>query len=95
MRAEQIILEASSTMITHVTEDTKQMARERIEAGYAMQNNFIILPDDVEQIALIEAEATPYNYPFKLLFNDAPPAKHRPSRSQSRPLALSLGMLMA
>ncbi|MDX0566228.1 phage minor head protein [Sinorhizobium medicae] len=34
-RAEQIIREASSTMITHVTEDTKQMARERIEAGYA------------------------------------------------------------
>ncbi|RVG41675.1 hypothetical protein CN224_35310, partial [Sinorhizobium meliloti] len=29
----------------------------------------------VGQIALIEAEATPYNYPFKLLFNDAPPAK--------------------
>ncbi|RVJ40806.1 hypothetical protein [Sinorhizobium medicae] len=41
----------------------------------SMQNNFIILPDDVGQIALIEAEATPYNYPFKLLFNDAPPAK--------------------
>ncbi|WP_234895018.1 head morphogenesis protein [Sinorhizobium meliloti] len=34
-RAEQIILEAPSTMITHVTEDTKQMARERIEAGQA------------------------------------------------------------
>ncbi|MDX1188067.1 head morphogenesis protein [Sinorhizobium medicae] len=34
-RAEQIIRETSSTMITHVTEDTKQMARERIEAGYA------------------------------------------------------------
>ncbi|WP_027991938.1 hypothetical protein [Sinorhizobium meliloti] len=41
----------------------------------SMQNNFIILPDDIGQIALIEAEATPYNYPFKLLFNDAPPAK--------------------
>ncbi|MDP9630084.1 UNVERIFIED_ORG: hypothetical protein J2W85_002145 [Ensifer adhaerens] len=34
-RAEQIIRERSSQLITHVTEDTKQMARERIEAGYA------------------------------------------------------------
>lgn len=40
----------------------------------SMQNNFIILPDDPGQIALIAAEATPYNYPFKITFDDAPPA---------------------
>lgn len=34
-RAEAIIRELSSTLITAVTEDTKQMAREKIEAGYA------------------------------------------------------------
>lgn len=34
-RAEAIIRELSSTRITAVTEDTKQMAREKIEAGYA------------------------------------------------------------
>ncbi|WP_426235869.1 hypothetical protein [Pararhizobium sp. DWP1-1-3] len=39
----------------------------------SMQNNFIILPTDTGQIALIAAEATDYNYPFKLAFDDAPP----------------------
>lgn len=39
----------------------------------SMQNNFIILPTDTGQLALIAAEATDYNYPFKLLFDDAPP----------------------
>lgn len=34
-RAEAIIRELSSTRITAVTEDTKKMAREKIEAGYA------------------------------------------------------------
>lgn len=34
-RADAIIRELSSTRITAVTEDTKQMAREKIEAGYA------------------------------------------------------------
>ncbi|KSV95380.1 head morphogenesis protein SPP1 gp7 [Sinorhizobium sp. GL28] len=34
-RAEQIIREQSSKLITHVTKDTKQMAREAIHAGYA------------------------------------------------------------
>ncbi|MCM2293033.1 hypothetical protein NAC44_11940 [Allorhizobium sp. BGMRC 0089] len=41
----------------------------------SMQNNFIILPTDPGQIAMIAAEATDYNYPFKILFDDAPPVK--------------------
>ncbi|MHC2298148.1 hypothetical protein [Rhizobium mongolense] len=41
----------------------------------SMQNNFIILPDDAGQIALIAAEATDYNYPFKMTFDDARPVK--------------------
>ena len=41
----------------------------------SMQNNFIILPNDAGQIALIAAEKTDYNYPFKIAFDDAPPAK--------------------
>ncbi|MEX2739914.1 hypothetical protein AB3480_00445 [Rhizobium mongolense] len=41
----------------------------------SMQNNFIILPDDAGQIALIAAEATDFNYPFKMTFDDAPPVK--------------------
>src|SRR6478609_7593526 len=31
----------------------------------SMQNNFIVLPTDPGQIALIAAENTDYNYPFK------------------------------
>lgn len=41
----------------------------------SMQNNFVILPEDAGQIALIAAEKTDYNYPFKLAFDDTPPAK--------------------
>jgi hypothetical protein len=41
----------------------------------SMQNNFIILPSDTGQIAMIAAEATDFNYPFKLAFDDAPPVK--------------------
>ncbi|TQX91319.1 hypothetical protein EQW76_00870 [Rhizobium sp. rho-13.1] len=40
----------------------------------SMQNNFIILPNDVGQIAMIAAENTDYNYPFRIVFDDAPPA---------------------
>ncbi|WP_311272177.1 MULTISPECIES: hypothetical protein [unclassified Rhizobium] len=39
----------------------------------SMQNNFIILPEDVGQIALIAASESPYNYPFRIRFDDAPP----------------------
>lgn len=39
----------------------------------SMQNNFIVLPDDVGQIALIAASQTAYNYPFRIRFDDAPP----------------------
>ncbi|NNU66529.1 hypothetical protein G9X67_14720 [Rhizobium sp. WYCCWR 11152] len=41
----------------------------------SMQNNFIILPNDPGQIAMIAAENTDFNYPFKIAFDDAPPPK--------------------
>ncbi|MCS0459536.1 hypothetical protein [Rhizobium favelukesii] len=41
----------------------------------SMQNNFIVLPTDPGQIALIAAEATDFNYPFKIAFDDAPAPK--------------------
>lgn len=41
----------------------------------SMQNAFAIQPSDAGQIALIAAEASSSNYPFKLLFNDAPAVK--------------------
>lgn len=37
----------------------------------SMQNQFAVLPTDAGQIALIAAEATRNNYPFKIEFDDA------------------------
>lgn len=40
-----------------------------------MQNNFAILPADDGQTALKAAARTRYNYPFKIEWDDAPPAR--------------------
>jgi len=40
----------------------------------SMQNQFLILPDDDGQLALIAAENTSFNYPFRIVHDDAPPA---------------------
>ncbi|QIG70408.1 putative tail protein [Rhizobium phage RHph_N28_2] len=64
---------------TLITEDVISQGRTLKAKGTrnagSMQNNFIILPNDPGQIALIAAESTDFNYPFKLAFDDAPPAK--------------------
>lgn len=44
----------------------------------SMQNNFIVLPTDAGQIALIAAETVDDNFPFKIAFDDASPAKSSP-----------------
>lgn len=44
----------------------------------SMQNNFIVQSADPGQIALIAAEATDFNYPFKIEFDDAPPTGTAP-----------------
>ncbi|MEY9719761.1 hypothetical protein ABIA22_002251 [Sinorhizobium fredii] len=41
----------------------------------SMQNSFTIQPSDAGQLALIAAEASSSNFPFKMLFNDAPAVK--------------------
>lgn len=45
----------------------------------SMSNNFVIQPSDPGQIALIAAEATDYNYPFKIEFDDAPASGSAPT----------------
>ncbi|SOC45766.1 hypothetical protein SAMN05892877_117155 [Rhizobium subbaraonis] len=50
----------------------------------SMQNNFIVLPTDTGQLALIAAEATDYNYPFKIVFDDAPPTGSAPTPSEAK-----------
>jgi hypothetical protein len=37
-----------------------------------MQNKFAVSATDSGQLAMIAAEATAYNYPFRIVFNDAP-----------------------
>lgn len=38
----------------------------------SMTNKFAVIPDDAGQLALIAAEATNSNYPFKITYDDAP-----------------------
>lgn len=66
----------TATLITEAVISQKRdlKAKGTRNAG-SMQNNFIILPEDDGQLALIAAEATEQNYPFKIEFDDAPPAK--------------------
>ncbi|WSH67103.1 hypothetical protein U8Q05_12105 [Rhizobium ruizarguesonis] len=66
----------SATLITEavISQGRDLKAKGTRNAG-SMQNNFIILPNDPGQIALIAAENTDYNYPFKIAFDDAPPPK--------------------
>lgn len=45
----------------------------------SMQNSFIVLPNDVGQLALLAAENSPYNFPFKIEFDDTPPTGSDPS----------------
>ncbi|WP_430256551.1 hypothetical protein [Neorhizobium sp. DAR64872/K0K18] len=40
----------------------------------SMANNFLVLPTDAGQLAMIAAAQTDYNYKFKLLMDDAAPA---------------------
>lgn len=63
---------------TLITESAINRGRD-IKAGGtknagSMQNQFLILPDDDGQIALIAAENTRHNYPFRIIHDDAPPA---------------------
>jgi len=63
----------TATLITEAVISAKRdlKAKGTRNAG-SMQNNFIILPTDPGQIALIAAEATEHNYPFKIEFDDEP-----------------------
>ncbi|PDT55033.1 MULTISPECIES: hypothetical protein [Sinorhizobium] len=66
----------AATLITEaVISSGRDLKAKGTRNAGSMQNNFIILPTDAGQIALIAAEKTDYNYPFKLAFDDAPPAK--------------------
>lgn len=50
----------------------------------SMQNQFAVLPTDAGQIALLAAEATRNNYPFKIEFDDAADGPSSPAPQPSR-----------
>lgn len=68
---------------TLITESAINRGRDIKAAGTknagSMQNQFLILPTDVGQIALIAAANTSYNFPFKIEFDDAPPTGSAPA----------------
>jgi hypothetical protein len=68
---------------TLITESIISSARDIKAKGTrnagSMQNNFIIMPTDPGQIALIAAENSPHNFPFKIEFDDAPPTGTAPT----------------
>ncbi|WP_017993945.1 hypothetical protein [Rhizobium leguminosarum] len=64
---------------TLISEDIINSGRTLKAAGTrnagSMQNSFIVQPLDPGQIAMIAASETPYNYPFRVRFDDAPPIR--------------------
>jgi hypothetical protein len=58
-----------TTPIINRGRDTKQKGTRN--AG-SMANKFAVIADDAGQLAVIAAEATALNYPFKIVFDDAP-----------------------
>jgi hypothetical protein len=68
--------------------DTKQKGTRN--AGQ-MQNVFAVIGDDPGQIALIAAERTNQNYPFRIVFDDAPAVGASPTPSER----LFVGLVMS
>lgn len=70
----------AATLITEsVISSGRDLKAKGTRNAGSMQNNFIILPDDLGQEALIAAEQSSYNFPFKIEFDDAPPTGTDPT----------------
>lgn len=48
----------------------------------SMENNFDVVADDPGQLALVAAEKTDDNYPFRIVYNDAPMTGIAPAPSE-------------
>lgn len=57
----------------------------------SMENAFDVVKDDAGQLALIAAEQTDDNYPFRVVYNDAPATGTDPTPSES----LFVGLVMS
>lgn len=66
----------TATLITEaVISNRRDLKAKGTRNAGSMQNNFIILPQDAGQIALIAAEGADDNYPFRIVFDDSSPAR--------------------
>jgi hypothetical protein len=70
----------SATLITEsIISNARDLKAKGTRNAGSMQNNFIVLPEDLGQIALIAAENSPFNFKFRIVFDDAPPTGPDPT----------------
>lgn len=90
-----VTMGASGDAATLVTSDQIANSRTKKAKGTrnagSMENVFDTVKDDPGQIAMIAAEATQLNYPFRIVYNDAPATGVSPTPSES----LFIGLVMS
>lgn len=64
--------DASALITTPIIDRARDLKQKGTRNAGQMANKFVVNATDAGQLALIAAEATAYNYPFKIVFNDAP-----------------------
>lgn len=64
--------DAAALITTPIIDRKRDIKQKGTRNAPSRQDNFALHPSDLGQLAMIAAEATEYNYPFKVLFNDAP-----------------------
>lgn len=67
--------DAAALITTPLIDRKRDVKQKGTRNAPSRQDNFALAATDAGQLAMIAAEATDYNYPFKVLLNDAPVAK--------------------
>lgn len=74
--------DAAQLITTSLISRQRDIKQKGTRNAGSMQNNFAVSATDPGQIALIAAEGTNNNYPFKIQGNDAPSAGGSPKASE-------------
>ena len=64
--------DAANEIVTQLISRGRDVVQKGTRRSPSQENNFAINPTDAGQIAMIAAEATKDNYPFRIVFDDAP-----------------------
>lgn len=90
-----VTMGASGDAATLVTSDQIGNKRTKKAKGTrnagSMENVFDVIADDPGQLALVAAEQTDDNYPFRIVYNDTPTTGPAPTPSES----LFIGLVMS